>query len=140
MIILDTNVLSELTRERPDPHVVAWLDAADPDDLATTSVTVAEILFGVALLPDGRRKSALEASMKQILGDEFGDRIEPFDELAARSYAGPAAVNRRAGRTVAFADAQIAAICASLGAALATRNLSDFAGFDIALVDPWDGP
>lgn len=78
--------------------------------------------------------------MKRILGDEFGDRIEPFDELAARSYAGPAAANRRAGRTVALADAQLVAICASLGAALATRNVSDFEGFDIALADPWDGP
>ena len=138
MIVLDTNVLSELTRARPEPSVLAWLDGCDPEELATTAITVAELCFGIELLPSGRRKDEIRTAVFEILNEELG--IEPFDEPAARAYAEPAAQRRQAGEPVSFADGQIAAICRSLGATLATRNVDDFAGFGINVVNPWTHP
>jgi predicted nucleic acid-binding protein len=136
VIVLDTNVISELTRSHPEPRVLAWLNACDPDVLTTSAITAAELCFGIALLPDGRRKDELQAAVFEILDEELG--VEPFDEAAARAYADPAAQRRRTGKPVALADGQIAAICLSLGATLATRNINDFAGFGIDLINPWE--
>ena len=138
MIVLDTNVLSELTRARPEASVLAWLDGCDPEELATTAITVAELCFGVELLPNGRREDEIRAAVFEILAEELD--IEPFDESSARAYAQPAAHRRQAGKPVSLADGQIAAICHSLDATLATRNVDDFAGFGIHVVNPWTHP
>jgi predicted nucleic acid-binding protein len=105
--------------------------------LFTTTITEAELLYGIASLPTGRRRRLLEAFVIQTLEEDFGGRILPFDSAAAREFAPIAAIRLRAGRPISDADARIAAIARSRGAALATRNISDFADCGIALVDPW---
>jgi predicted nucleic acid-binding protein len=140
VIILDTNVISEVTREQPYPGVLAWLDGCDPDELSTTSITVAELLYGVELLPEGRRKASLLDALVEILEEGFEDRVEPFDVAAARIYARLAADRRRAGRPIDVPDGQIAAICRSVGATLATRNVDDFVDLGIDVVNPWETP
>ena len=138
MIILDTNVVSELFRPVPDPHVVSWLENLTVD-AAITSITLAELLAGVGRLPDGKRKSTLTAAVESVVrtyADSQG--ILPFDHLAARHYAD--VVNRRAnqGSPVSTADAQIAAICRAHDAVCATRNTKDFLGTGVELVNPWE--
>jgi toxin FitB len=103
----------------------------------TTAITEAELFYGAALLPDGRRRRLLEAVLIQLLAAQFADRILPFDSAAAREFAGIAATRRRAGRAIGEADARIAAIARSRGAILATRNVSDFAGCGVKVIDPW---
>jgi predicted nucleic acid-binding protein len=135
MIALDTNVVSELMRARPDERVLRWVDAQSPDTLAVTAVTVAELLYGIARLPAGRKRKQLEAAVAQTLEEDF--TILPFDEVAAVDYATIAAAQDLRGRTVAMADAMIAATCLSAGAVLATRNTKDFVDMGIDLIDPW---
>ena len=137
MIILDTNVISELLAPRPNPSVEAWLGAQSPASVFTTTVTEAEILFGLRLLPTGKRRRDLEAAVQPIFAEDFAGRILPLDSVAAAAYADLAVARRRAGRPISQFDAQIAAIALSRGSALATRNLTDFEGVGIALVDPW---
>jgi predicted nucleic acid-binding protein len=137
MIVLDTNVLSELVRAFPDPGVLAWLDALPVAETATTAVTAAEMHHGVARLPDGRRRVALHHAVRAMLDDDFRGRVEPFDHRAARAYAHVVADRERLGRPIGMADAQIAAICRARGATLATRNTKDFQDTGIELVDPW---
>lgn len=134
MIIIDTNVISEMMRSEPDPAVLAWADTAGA--LHTTAVTVAEVEYGIARLPDGQRKARLTTLAAEVFAD-FGDVILPFDTQAAHRYAEIVAGRERGGRPVATADAQIAAICASRKATLATRNTRDFDGTSISLVNPW---
>jgi predicted nucleic acid-binding protein len=130
MIVLDTNVLSELMRAEAEPAVIDWLDRQAPDSLTITAVTVAELLYGIARLPDGRRKSGLREAALQTLDEEFADRVLPFDENAAVHYAALVSQRERAGRPMSMADAQIAA-------ALATRNGKDFEGVGVVLANPW---
>lgn len=138
MIVLDTNVVSELMRPAPDDVVVAWVDAQPPDDLYLTSMTVAELLFGVARLPSGRRRERLSERIGRLVDDLFADRVLAFDAPAAVAYARIATARERAGRPIGAADAVIVATAASAGASsLATRNVSDFVGAGLALVDPW---
>ncbi len=137
MIILDTNVLSELTRESPDQNVISWLDALDPGDVGTTSVTAAELLYGVARLPAGSRKAQLADAINGLLEHDLEHRVMPFDFAAAGHYALVVSDRERAGRPIAVADAQIAAICRRLGATLATRNTKDFTGTGVDVLDPW---
>jgi hypothetical protein len=137
MIILDTNVLSELMRPRPDEHVVAWLAAQPATSVYTTSITQAEILHGMLLLSPGRRRSAFEAAAQSMFSKEFDGRILGFGSDAALPYALIASERRRAGRPISHFDAQIAAIGYSAGATLATRNVSDFDGCGLKVVDPW---
>lgn len=136
MIVIDTNVVSEMMRDNPDPNVLAWTDTAGR--LHTTAVTLAEIEYGIARLPDGRRRDQLTATAAGVFAD-FGDVIVAFDARAARRYAGIVTGREKAGRPIATADAQIAAICASRQATLATRNISDFDGTGISLTNPWHG-
>ena len=137
MIILDTNVLSELMRPAPATKVVAWVTAQPTPSLFTTSITQAEILLGLMLLPPGRRRSALEAAAMAMFAEDLGGRILGFGADAARPYAQIASDRRRAGRPISHFDAQIAAIARVNGATIATRNVPDFEGCSIKLVDPW---
>lgn len=137
MIVLDTNVLSELMRRRPAARVVQWVDEQDASALAVTAVTVAELLYGVARLADGARKTKLTKAVDGLVGEDFSDRVLPFDTAAAEHYADLVSERERQGRPVSVADGQIAAICRSHGAALAIRNVGDFDATGIAVLDPW---
>ena len=137
MIVLDTNVLSELMRAEAEPTVIDWLDRQDQDAVAITAVTVAELLYGIARLPDGRRKTILRQAALQMLEEEFADCVLPFDEDSAVHYAALVSQRERSGRPISMADAQIAAICRHHTAVLATRNSKDFEGVGIVLANPW---
>ena len=137
MIVLDTNVISELVRPVPDPGVLSWLDALEVSDVATTAVTAAELRYGVARLPDGHRKRELAVVIRGILTEDFQARVLPFDERSSVQYADIVIKRQRIGRPIGIADAQIAAICCDLGAILATRNTADFEETGIVLVNPW---
>jgi toxin FitB len=137
VIILDTNVISELARRAPDPGVLSWLDSLDISDVATTAVTAAELRYGVARLPEGHRKRELTAVIRGILAEDFYGRVLPFDERASVRYADIVAGRERTGRPIGVADAQIAAICRDAGAILATRNTADFEETGIEPIDPW---
>jgi predicted nucleic acid-binding protein len=140
MIVLDTNVLSELMRPEPDRAVVEWVDAQEPAELLLTAVTVAEILYGIRRLPEDKRKSSLLEVAVLVLSNDFAERILAFDEAAAVHYAALVIERERCGRPIGMADAQIAAICRSVqGASLATRNLKDFSDLGLDLVNPWTG-
>ncbi len=137
MIVLDTNVVSELFRHAPETRVVAWLTALD-DEVAITSMTLAELLAGVGLLPDGRRRDALRTAIDGVVAQYRGrGAILPFDDAAAAEYAQVLAQRRAAGLPVSTVDAQIAAVCRARGAVCATRNTRDFVRTGVDLVDPW---
>jgi predicted nucleic acid-binding protein len=136
VIILDTNVISELTRPVPDPGVITWLDSLPAEETAITAITAAELRYGVRRIPDGRRKTGLSEAVNALLTTDFRDRVEPFDVLAADHYADVVTAREHAGQPISTSDAQIAAICRVLNAALATRNTSDFTGIGINLIDP----
>jgi len=137
MIVLDTNVVSELMRRRPDEGVVRWVDGEDPRTLAITAVTAAELLHGVARLPRGARARRLADAVDAMLLEEFAGRVLSFDGSAAVHYGELVAARERDGRPIAVADAQIAAICRHHGALLATRNVRDFQDVGIRVLDPW---
>lgn len=137
MILLDTNVLSELMRPAPAPAVETWVSAQPAASIFISAITEAELRYGLALLPDGQRRRRLLVQAQAMLAEDFAGRILPFDSAAAEAYAPIAAARRLAGRPVSQADAQIAAIAASRGAALATRNVTDFTDCGITILDPW---
>ena len=137
MIVLDTNVLSELMKPAPSQSVVRWVAGQAATSLYTTSITQAEILHGVGLLPAGRRRNALQAAAEAMFDGDFSGRVLPFGSDAARAYAPIAAGRRRSGRPISHFDAQIAAIASSTGAAVATRNTADYEACGVELIDPW---
>ena len=137
MFVLDTNVASEIMRPAPASTVMAWIAGRNAEELFLTAISEAELLYGVAIMPAGRRRAMLEDSMTRWLALGFGERILPFDSAAARAYAEIAAGRRRAGRPIGEADCQIAAISRSRGAVLATRNMRDFEDTGADVVDPW---
>ena len=137
MIVVDTNVISELARQMPAPEVISWIDSLATGEVATTAITAAELLYGVARLPDGRRKTELSAAVNGLLNNELDGRVLPFDRLAADRYADIVSRRERLGQPIGIADAQIAAICSTAGAALATRNIADFEDTGIELINPW---
>jgi len=140
VIVLDTNVLSELMRSEPAEAVFAWVSSQPRATLYTTSVNKAEILYGIAVLPEGRRRLALAAAAAAMFADDFEGRVLPFDEAAAVHYAEIVAARRREGRSIEAFDAQIAATARVAGAGLATRDTGDFAGCGLTLVNPWEVP
>jgi predicted nucleic acid-binding protein len=140
MILLDTNVLSELMKPKPVERVVRWIAAQPATSLYTTSITQAEILHGIMLLPSGKRRSAFESAAEAMFKEDFGGRVLPFGSDAAHPYARIAAQRRRAGRPISHFDAQIAAIAQSTGASIATRNATDFDGCGLKVIDPWVEP
>jgi toxin FitB len=137
VIVVDTNVLSELVRLSPNQRVLDWLRSQVLAALFTTTITEGELLYGLALLPPGRRHAALADQIDRILMVYFGARVLPFDSAAAGAYADIAASRRQAGRPISEPDARIAAIARSREAAVATRNTSDFAGCGVTIIDPW---
>lgn len=137
MFLLDTNIISELLRPSPDPAVETWVGDRRATDLYFPAIGEAELRYGVAVLPAGRRRTALASAINAILQEDFTDRILPFDRKAARDYADIAAMRRAAGRTAPPADSQIAAIARSRGMAIATRNVRDFDNLGIEVIDPW---
>ena len=137
MIILDTNVLSALMRQEPDPPVLQWLDLQAPESIWITSITLFESRLGMALVPDGRRRRALEAAFARLLEEDLENRVLPFDSDAALQASTLAAERQRAGRIVDIRDTQIAGIAQARRATLATRNVRHFEGLTVAVLNPW---
>jgi toxin FitB len=138
VILLDTNVLSELMAPKPNPAVLTWTSKQRlADVLYIATVTLGEILYGIELLPAGKRRDGLLHEAEAMFREDFAERILPLDDTAARSFAKIAAARRLRGRPISNPDAQIAAIARVHGAVLATRNTTDFEGSGVTLVNPW---
>lgn len=140
MIILDTNVVSELMKPAPSDALMRWFQDTPPEPLALTAITVAELRYGIAMLPEGKRKAGLDQAVTEMLAQDFPGLVLPFDQAAAEHYGPLAAQHRAAGRNPGQADVMIAAIATAQGAGIATRNLKDFEGFDLRLLNPFAGP
>ena len=140
MILLDTNVISELMRPEPAQAVLDWFGRHDAADLFISAVTEAELRTGVAILPEGQRRERLQLAIDAMIDQDFQGRVLPFDTIAARPYAEIAAQRRAVGRPIAEADCQIAAIARAADAPVATRNGKDFEGCGIGLINPWGDP
>ena len=139
MIVVDTNVVSELMRLSPDPAVMTWFSAQRSAELYLTAVSEAELRAGAAILPAGRRRDRLAAEVDAVVREDFAGRVLPFDSAAAKAYAAIVASRRSAGRPIPEADCQIAAIARARDAAVATRNGADFEHCAILVIDPWTG-
>ena len=137
MIIVDTNVVSDRMRLEPSIRVRHWLEAVDDSELYTTAISQSEILYGIAILPEGKRRSDFEAAAHRVFSEDFAERVLPFDERAAGYYASITSDRRRRGKPIAIFDAMIASIALSNDATLATRNVRDFVGTGIRVIDPW---
>lgn len=138
MIVLDTNVISELMRPTPAPAVVAWVAAQSRASLYTTSINRAEILYGVAALPAGRRRVGFEAVVQAIFSEEFAGRVLPFDSSAAEHYARITMARRTAGIRIEGFDALIASVTAAAGFRIATRDVGGFEGCGLEVINPWE--
>lgn len=137
MIVLDTNVVSEMMRAVPAPAVVGWLNDQDASHLYLTAVTVAEIRYGLRVLPPGKRRRSLEEGFERILVEGFTGRILPFDEAAAHRYGEVMGRRKEIGRPLAILDGQIAAIAWASGFSIATRNIDDFVDCGVEILDPF---
>jgi len=138
MIILDTNVVSEPMKRGGNPAVQAWLDQQAAETLYLTAVSLSELLVGVAILPDGRRKEGLDGALNELLARLFGSRILAFDQRAAIAYAPLVCRARAGGRIISVADGQIAAIAAVHGFTVATRDTASFAAAGVPVINPWE--
>lgn len=137
MILLDTNVVSEPMKPAPDLSVINWLDRQPPESLYLSATSQAELLVGVARLPGGKRKRGLDAALTALLQSLFKDRILPFDSAAATQFAKLVPLAAARGTTIAFADATIAAIAASHGFTVATRDEDVFRAAGVPVLNPW---
>jgi len=137
MIVLDTNVLSEALRPVPEPSVLDWLANQPRASLFTTTVTRSEILYGIRLLSDGKRRRGLWDAAKEIFDEDFAGQVLSFDSDAADMYAEIAASRRTAGKPISQFDAMIVAMARSRGASLATRNVKDFEDCGVDVINPW---
>jgi hypothetical protein len=137
VIILDTNALSETLKPVPSSILLRWLASQDPISICTTAISQAEMLYGVELLPTGRRRQHLARVVAEIFAEDFSGRVLPFDHESAREFANIVASRKAAGRPISQFDAMIAAIARSRGAAVATRNTGDFEHCGIRLINPW---
>jgi predicted nucleic acid-binding protein len=138
MIVLDTNVISEAMRPNPTARVAHWMTAQNRADLFTTAISEAEVFYGIEKLPAGKKRDRLFDVARGIFEIDLEGRILPFDSGAARAFARIAAQRRARGSPMSEADAQIAGIVFSQGARLATRDVSDFHGCEITVIDPWN--
>jgi predicted nucleic acid-binding protein len=137
MIILDTNVVSEFMTSAPAESVLAWLNAQSTSELYLTTITIAEICYGLQIMPQGQRRQLLMDRFEQFLKIAFASRILPFDEVAAQAYGNIRAHRRSQGRLMSNFDGQIAAIAKTHGCAIATRNIKDFESCGLELIDPF---
>ena len=137
MIVLDTNVVSEALKPQPSGSVLDWLAAQEPSYVFVTAITQAEILYGVAILPSGKRRQRLLTAVGQMFAEDFENRILPFDEAAANAFAEIFAARDAAGRPISQFDAMTAAIARRHSAAVATRNIADFEHCGIRILNPW---
>ncbi len=137
MIVIDTNVLSELMRARPEPVVLEWFRARPLAEIATTAINIAEIRHGLARLPLGRRRRDLEGTFNSLAARGFTDRVFDFDRAAAEVFPDLVVARERTGRRLAGFDGLIAAIARSQGLAIATRNTDDFVDCGIEVINPW---
>ncbi len=137
MILIDTNVISELMRSNPASAVLDWFGRQDAAALHLSAVGEAELRRGAEILPGGKRRDRLIAEIDAMVGEDFAGRVLPFDSAAAQAFAGIFADRRAAGRPISFPDCQIAAIARAHGAAMATRNVGDFEGCRVEVIDPW---
>ncbi len=138
MIVIDTNILSEVMRETPSAQVIGWVNAQNALSLFVTTVSIGEILYGLRIMPDGRRLERLRHIFEEYLRRGFDQRVITYDEAAARAYADVMAARRTSGRPMSVPDGQIASIAQSRGYALATRNIRDFGGIGLELINPFD--
>jgi predicted nucleic acid-binding protein len=138
MFVLDTNVLSAMMRLQLEPRVATWIAAQPPALLFTTSLSQAEILSGIAVMAEGRRRFDLQAAARAMFVEDFNGRVLPFDTEAAIAYAGIFAARRRTGRSAATLDLMIASVALSRSASVVTRDTSGFEGCGITLINPWD--
>ena len=137
-VLLNTNVLSELMRPQPSAVVLGWFAQQKDTEFYTSAITQAELLLGVALLPDGQRKNAIVEAIEKMFDQDFAERCLPFDELAAHEYAALVAARNKIGMPISTEDAQIAAIALQNDLVLVTRNTKDFRQINgLDLVDPW---
>ena len=137
MILLDTNVISEMMRVRPNPAVLAWLDKQPQEELWTASVVLAELLSGIEIMPAGRKQKALREAVEEMIAVDFRGQVLNFDLRAARQYGHILSQRRKIGRPIREFDAQIAAIANVHGAILATQNVNDFDACGLTVIDPW---
>ena len=137
MILLDTNVVSELMLPEPHPGVASWLAAQDAANVFLSVISEAELRYGVAILPSGARRNRLATELDNMLGEDFRGRVLPFDRDAASAYAMIGAARRAAGRPISHADCLIAAIARARGASVASRNDADFKHCGIEVINPW---
>lgn len=141
MILVDTNVVSEMMRPQPSPRVAAWLDAQLAETLFLSAVSLAELRAGIAVMPDGRRKQALQRGLDDQAVVLFGPRVVPFDAAAAQAFAAVVRKSREVGQPVGFADALVAATAAALDFTVATRDVTPFRVAGLRVINPWiDGP
>jgi predicted nucleic acid-binding protein len=140
MIVLDTNVVSELMRPQSELRVIGWVDEQPTSTVHVTAVTTAELRYAVARLADGHRKTELTDRIERTFAEDFTGRVLAFDDRAAVHYADIVTDRERRGLPISMADAQIAAICRNHGARLATRNTRDFAHTGIEVLNPWTEP
>ncbi len=138
MIFIDTNILSELMRPKPDTRVLGWMDGLPKYDVGLTAISVAEILYGIGSLPEGKKKQRLLDAATTIFDEYFSGRIYAFDQFAAVEYAEIVLQRERIGITISMPDAQIAAICRTSRANFATRNTKDFENTGLVLINPWE--
>ena len=138
MIILDTNVVSEPMKPNGNPSVLAWLDQQVADTLYLTAISLAELLVGIEVLPNGRRKDGLDIALANLMSSLFGSRILAFDQKAAKAYAPLVGRARAAGRALPMADGQIAAIATVQGFIVATRDTAPFEAAGVPVLNPWE--
>lgn len=139
MILLDTNVISAVMQRRTEPAVLAWLDAQAADSLWISAVTLFEANFGIAAMPDGRRKAGLQQAFEALVAEDLGNRVAAFDVAAAECAARLSAQRKRQGTPVDIRDTFIAGIALSHGATIATRNVRHFEDLTVSVIDPWQG-
>jgi predicted nucleic acid-binding protein len=140
MIILDTNVLSEFMKPSPSRQVLTWVAKQPAKELFTTSITEAEIFYGIEVLNKGKRRESLLAAAELLFAEDFAGQVFDFESDDARAYSKIVARRRALGRPIGYADAQIAAIAQVRGARIATRNVADFGDCGLDVVDPWNEP
>ncbi len=137
MIILDTNIISELMRRVPDPHVLEWLDDQEAGELFITTITIAEIAYGINVLPDGGRRQLLESAFNKTVQDAFRDRVLSFDEESSHCYGKLMSHRKKIGKPLSSLDGQIASISVAHQGKIATRNVNDFADCNLTIINPF---